>query len=145
LSRTSCIKGSFSQYATSDPGVGAALRRPAGSVIYHCPAEPSSPRPSPLGAGRRRPGAGGRYVSVEFCTTTRLSGAHRGRALRGQAAGRYVVSVSVRACMDQGPGRANMEAVVCHRQRSVVSAPGRAQWSGYGPRPIWPGWIGTGG
>ncbi len=87
-------------------------------------------------------------------TIARLSGARRGRAGRGKAAGRYVVSVGVRACTaagrsdpahHPGPGRAYLEAAVCCWQRSVVSAPGRAahrQWSESGrgrPGPSGPG------
>jgi hypothetical protein len=79
---------------------------------YHYPAEWSSRRPSPRGAGSRavrwfwggwvwralrlsRPG-GGFLARAGTCTTTRLSGAHGGRAHWGQAAGRYVGSGEVR-------------------------------------------------
>jgi hypothetical protein len=78
-----------------------------GQDPYHYPAERSSRRPSPRGAGGRavrgcwggagcaaRPAPAARRVvvaRVRTCTTTRLSGAHGGRARGGQAAGRYVL------------------------------------------------------
>ena len=79
-----------------------------GQDWYHYPAERSSRRPSPRGAGGRavrgergggvtvrssRPssaGPVGAYPPGQAAsTTTRLSGAHGGRARGGQAAGRY--------------------------------------------------------
>jgi hypothetical protein len=91
------------------------LGRPGGAFLararvrYHYPAERSSRRPSPRGAGGRAVrwfGGGGvrRACSASAGpawssslgpgsgTTTRLSGAHGGRAHGGQAAGRYVCS-----------------------------------------------------
>ena len=72
------------------------LSRPTGRWScrgsYRNPAERSSRRPSPRGAGGRavcRPG-GVVPTRARICTTTRLSGAHGGRARGGQAAGRYV-------------------------------------------------------
>jgi hypothetical protein len=56
----------------------------AGRDLYHCPAERSSRRPSPLGAGDRAV-----RVFVAY-TTTRLSGARGGRARWGQATGLYL-------------------------------------------------------
>ena len=72
------------------------LSRPTGRWScrgsYRNPAERSSRRPSPRGAGGRavcRPG-GVVPTRARICTTTLLSGAHGGRARGGQAAGRYV-------------------------------------------------------
>ena len=97
--------------AVLDP-VGAHL---PGQDLYHYPAERSSRRPSPRGAGGRavrgergggvrssRPASAGpvgaHLPGQAASTTTRLSGAHGGRARGGQAAGRYVAIPSGAEC-----------------------------------------------
>jgi hypothetical protein len=76
-------------------GWGSVLQ---GLLLYHHPAEQSTLRPGPLGAGSRAV----RVVGV--CTTTRLSRAHRVRARWGMVGGRYVLlaGVSSRARPSQG-------------------------------------------
>ena len=99
--------GRVARCATERPGLEECRPRVI-LDLYHYPAERSSRRPSPRGAGGRavrgergggvtvrssRPssaGPVGAYLPGQAAsTTTRLSGAHGGRARGGQAAGRY--------------------------------------------------------
>ena len=102
--RSWCRPAERSSQRPSPRGAGGRTAR-----SWCRPAERSSQRPSPRGAGGRAASSrgsgmrcahrfgrsGGEFlVRARFSTTTRLSGAHRGRARGGQAAGRYVLGAA---------------------------------------------------